>query len=220
MYLPFVWWGSPPALVPPSRGSGAARYPLRRRVVEGSPEIQAGEGAARPPLVRDSLELLGPGQFIHSVGDLDGTADTEVSDGDDVLPGQVEHQEHLGGPLADSLDLDQLRDHVLVRQVLDLIEIETAVLDSLRQIAKEFDLGVGEARLAQRRLPLAEQRLRCRRLSAELSEQLLPDRAPRFGGELLTDDRPGHRLEWIGPAAAAIDLRVERALLLHHALQH
>src|SRR4051794_18670516 len=188
MYLPFVLWGSPPALVPPSRGSGAARYPLRRRVVEGSPEIQAGEGAARPPLVRDSLELLGPGQFIHSVGDLDGAADTEVSDGDDVLPGQMEHQEHLGGLLAHSLDLDQLRDHVLVRQVLDPIEVETAILDSLREVTEELDLRVREARLAQRRLPLAQQRLRRRRLPVELSDQLLPDRAGRLGRELLTDD--------------------------------
>src|SRR4051812_43515026 len=48
---------------------------LDGRVVEGSPEIQAGEGAARPPLVRDPLELLGPGQLIHPVGDLHGPPD-------------------------------------------------------------------------------------------------------------------------------------------------
>src|SRR3954451_17486468 len=141
---------------------------LDGRVVERSPQIEAGEGAARAPLVGDPLELLGSRQLVHPVFDLDRAPDAEIAEGDDVLPGEVEHQEHLGRPAAHSLLLDQLGDHVLVRQVLDRVEVEAAVLDALCEIAEELDLGVGETGLAQRSRALAEQGLGGRRLAAEL----------------------------------------------------
>src|SRR5215204_1101451 len=82
----------------PGIGVTLLRGLLDRRVVQGPPQIQAGEGAPGSPLIGDPLEFPGPGKLLHPVFDLDRAADAEVAKGDHILPSEMEHQEHLGGP--------------------------------------------------------------------------------------------------------------------------
>ena len=80
------------------------------------------------------VEVVGPGQLVDAVRDLSGAADAEVAGREDVLAPEMEDQEHLGGPLPDPLDLDQLGDHVLVVEVTQVLEVEPPVLDALGEV--------------------------------------------------------------------------------------
>src|SRR5215213_7755747 len=93
-------------------------------VVERAPQIEAGEGAVGPPFLREFLQLLRAGQVLHPVGDLYGPPDAEIADRDNVRPTEVEDQEHLGGPGADPVHLDELRDHVLVGELREPLQVE------------------------------------------------------------------------------------------------
>ena len=83
---------------------------------------------------------------------------------------KAEHQEHLGGPAAEALDRGQALDHALVRQRLELVELQPAVDDARAQIAEIADLlpaqpdpakrGVGLRgdRRGVRNVPIGEER--------------------------------------------------------------
>jgi hypothetical protein len=53
----------------------------------------------------------------------------------------MEHQEHVGRPLAEALDRGELRGHLLVGQVRQALQLERALLDVLGQVAQVGDLG-------------------------------------------------------------------------------
>ena len=134
---------------------------------------------------------------------------------------QMEDQEHLGGPAADPLDLDQLGDHVLVGQVLEAVEIEPAVLDARGEVSEVLDLRVGEAGLEQGRRPLAQQLLGGGRPAAELARAACSRSTAPPGSRAAGRRSPGPRAShgsgrlprrsisgWIGP------------VLLHHPPEH
>ena len=130
-------------------------------------------------------------------------ADAEVADRQHVRPAEVEDQEHVHGPVAQALDRGQLLDHLLVRQLRDVVEVELAVLDVLGQVAQVGDLGAREARRAQE-LGVGGHDLGGRgRAPLEQAGQPLVDRARGLGGELLADDRAQQRAVGVGGAPAA-----------------
>ena len=114
----------------------------------------------------------------------------------------------------DPLDLGQHRDHVLVGELAQPIEVEAPVLDPLRQVLEEAHLGPGEPGVAQLGAVDLEQLRGRGGVAAEQLGHPAPDRGGGLGGELLADDRPGQRLVGVGPAAAAIGLRVDRPPLV------
>src|SRR4051794_11028325 len=83
------------------RGSLPIPTSLIGRVVQAAPEIQARARAVGAPRLRDRLHLRGPGRRLEAVRPHDRVAHPEVTRGQDVRPGEGEHQEHVGGPLAD-----------------------------------------------------------------------------------------------------------------------
>jgi hypothetical protein len=56
----------------------------------------------------------------------------------------MKHQEHVGAPLPDPLDGRQLGDDLLVRELVQTLELELAAQDVLGQRAQEADLGARE----------------------------------------------------------------------------
>ena len=59
---------------------------------------------------------------------LDRHLDTEVACGQHIGASKREHQEHMSGPYTDALDLGQMLDYLVVRQIGKLQEIQLTVL--------------------------------------------------------------------------------------------
>src|SRR4051794_35019686 len=83
----------------------AEKYSLCRRVVQRAPQVQAPERAVGAPGLGDSFQIRRARKLVEAVLDLCGAADAEIAGGEHVGTAQVEHQEHLGGPGANALDL-------------------------------------------------------------------------------------------------------------------
>ena len=62
--------------------------------------------------------------LLEAVGDLDRAADAEVAGGEHVGAAELEHQVHVGAPLAEPLDRDQLGDHGVVVELVEALELE------------------------------------------------------------------------------------------------
>ena len=105
----------------------------------------------------------------------------------------MEEQEHLGGPLAEAADRDDLLDRLLVGELVEPIQLELAGDHMGGEVAQVLDLAAREARSAQRLLLGLQQLLGGRRPAAEDVEHAQVDGARRFGRELLADDRPQQR---------------------------
>src|SRR4028119_2112775 len=97
----------------------------------------------RRPRPGDVLQRLGIGYLGKFVGPLDGPADAEVADGQNVLPAEVEHEEHIGTPLAEALDGGYLPDHLVVRQIVKRPEIKFPGYYALREVSEVAHLGPG-----------------------------------------------------------------------------
>src|SRR4030095_2367537 len=85
-------------------------------VLEASPQVPAGDGAIRPPGFGDLADAIGLRTLAQAVQPLDRRHDTQVVDRHHVGAMQPEHQEHLGRPPAEALDLHDRVDHVVVGQ--------------------------------------------------------------------------------------------------------
>src|SRR3954453_1796643 len=106
-------WRAPPTRLRVAQAATGApsRVPLSvRLIVERVPDEPARDAAVGPPGLRHLGELGRRGQVRQAVGALDAAADPEVTDGQDVGPLELEHQEHVGAPLADPLHGGELLD--------------------------------------------------------------------------------------------------------------
>src|SRR5262245_58168959 len=121
----------------------AGSWPLYRGVVQRFPEVDAGEGAVRPPGLGDPSELVVGGQLIESVLHLDSAADAQIPGRQHVGALELEHEEHLGAPDAEAADRADLGDHLLVRELGEPVELELTGLDVVREVADVFDLPAG-----------------------------------------------------------------------------
>src|SRR5687768_10023813 len=75
------------------------RAELTAAVIQGSPQIPAGDAAVRRPFRADLEHVLGT-DLPLAVGAPDRVLDAEIEVGEDVRAPELEHQEHLRGPLA------------------------------------------------------------------------------------------------------------------------
>ena len=98
--------------------------------------------------------------LAQPIDPLDGRADAEVADRQNVGPLQPEHQEHLRGPPPESFDRNQPLDDVLVGQLIEFVELQPAVRDARAKISKVRQLLRAQADTAERRIV---QRLETRR---------------------------------------------------------
>ena len=96
----------------------AASFCETRRVVQRRQRYSDASvryGAQRSPTARASRRRAA----LEPVQPLDRAADALVADRQHVRPAEVEHQEHVRGPLAEALDRGQLRDHPLVAHLVE-----------------------------------------------------------------------------------------------------
>src|SRR3954469_3751113 len=195
-----------------TRESLPMAFSLNGRVVQAAPEVEAGASAIRAPRLRDRLHLRGLGGRLEPVRPHDRVAHPEVTRGQDIGPVEGEHEEHVGGPLADPLDGGQLADDLLVGQLREAVELELALEDVLGQGAQVGDLRAREARGCPQLLGgVGEDLLGRRRAAVEALREAPPDRAGGEHGELLARDRAHERAVEVLGTAAGVGLERERA---------
>ena len=102
-----------------------------------------------PPGLADLQHLRRRRHLLQPVLDLDRFADAEVAAGEDVGPFEVEDQEHLGSPLAEAADGDDLLDHLLVAELVEPLQLQLAAEHVGGEVADVFGLAAGEAAAAQ-----------------------------------------------------------------------
>src|ERR1035438_3827147 len=73
----------------------------------GPPQIPCRRGAVRCPPEAVTGELLRLRQLSLAVCELEALPDPQVVDGQNVGPAQIEDQQHLGYPAANTLDADE-----------------------------------------------------------------------------------------------------------------
>jgi len=84
--------------------------------VQRLPQIPRRDRSVRLPRFADFQHALRVGPLPQPVQPLNRGDDAKVAGGQHVRPVQPEHQEHLGGPAAESLHRGQTLDHLVVRQ--------------------------------------------------------------------------------------------------------
>jgi len=98
------------------------------------------------------VQGVGVGETGEAVGPLDGAADAEVPDRQHVGAGEVEDQEHISAPAAQTLDASDPADDLFIGQAVKRVEVQLAVYYAAGQVAEVGDLGPRESDRAQRLL--------------------------------------------------------------------
>src|SRR5213593_4472210 len=113
----------------------------------------------------------------------------------------MEDQEHVRGPLAEALDGGDFARHLVIRQLVELLELELTRDHVLGERAQVAHLRARQPRRAHDLRISVEKLLWCWSAAAELVGQSRVDRARGLRRELLPDDRAQQRAVWIGGAA-------------------
>src|SRR5262249_25214878 len=121
-------------------------------------------------------------------------ADTEVVDGPDVEPAQLEDQVHLGRPAADAAHRHERGDQLLVAAPGRPRQGDGAIENLGREVAQRGQLVRRQSRSSQRRVGCGAQRVRGQR-PADCVPDPTVDRLGRPSRELLEDDRADQRAE-------------------------
>src|SRR6266566_4379866 len=108
----------------PEGGVGAAA-----EQVDCDPAVARDDRAVGAEALTERRELLRGRRRVELPCRAVALADTEVVDGPDVEPAQLEHQVHLRGPAADTADGDELGDQLVVAEPRRPIQLHGAVED-------------------------------------------------------------------------------------------
>src|SRR5437763_4549316 len=104
---------------------------LHRGRVQRAPQKPARERPVGDPGHGDLLEPLRVRQLPQAIAVHHRPANAEVTGRQYVRAAEVEHQKHVGAPGAESLDGHQLGDHLLIREVVEALQLERTLDDVL-----------------------------------------------------------------------------------------
>src|SRR5258705_5395846 len=112
----------------------------QRLVSKRLPEVP---GRDRPIGLPDFSDLQDPFRvrpFPQLVEPLNRVDDAEVAGGEDVPPGEPEHQEHLGGPAAEALHRGEALDYLFILPHLQIVPVQPAGCNAGAEVAPLADL--------------------------------------------------------------------------------
>src|SRR5678816_809097 len=98
------------------------------------PAIPTGYGGKRTPRLGDLVARNFVGQLVELVKVSQGGADAQIGVRENVQATQGENQEHLRRPNANPIHLDELLDHFVIAQSMELSEPHLAGLYFARQV--------------------------------------------------------------------------------------
>src|SRR5438094_9101504 len=104
-----------------------------------TPTGKSWPGCGGVALFADGVDFLGRGQVVEPVEALNGSPDAEVTDRQDVGPLQGDQQKHISGPPPEPAAGRDLRPDLVVRKRVEMVDLQLAGNDMLRQRAKVFD---------------------------------------------------------------------------------
>src|SRR5205085_2729428 len=106
----------------------------------GGPEVEAGQGSMRPPLLSDRVDLARRGQVVEPVQPLNGRSDAEITNRENVLPIKVDEEKHVRRPTPKSPRRRDLFANLVIRKRVQLIDLQLARDDVLGERPDVFDL--------------------------------------------------------------------------------
>src|SRR6266480_2039520 len=107
----------------------------------------------------------------------------------EVVPLQVDQQKHIGGPSPEPAAGRDLRPDLVVRKLVEMVDLELAGNDVLRQRAEVFDFHARQTDALEINRVEGEQLGRGRHPAVEALGEPAGDGARREARDLLTDDR-------------------------------
>ena len=119
-------------------------------LLEGFPQIKTRERTLGPPRRCQRLQIILIRQPRQSISSLDRTAYAQVADREHVRSSEVEHQEHICAPAAQALDGHDLLRDLVVRELVEAVQIQLPAMDAGCQVTEVPDLLPREPYLAQR----------------------------------------------------------------------
>jgi hypothetical protein len=119
--------------------------------------------------------------------------------------------EHVGAPPSEALDGRDPLPHLVVRELVEKMELKVLCKYVTGEIAQVADLRPGEAGGAQFVLVGGEDLLRCRGTVAEKLDEARVDRPCRLSRELLADDGAHERAVGVAGTAPAPGAGAERS---------
>ena len=135
--------------------------------IRRAPEIPRGGGAVRPPLFAEREQCLRLRHFAFFVGDAKAVAHAEIIRRQNILPAELENQQHLHRPAPDAAHFRQPRDDFVVGQFHDLPRRRHDAGQRLfRDVADGPDFGEGKSAGADLRVRDLRQILRARKFPA------------------------------------------------------
>lgn len=126
--------------------------------------------------------------MIEPIEALYGGADAKVANGQNVGPIQVDQQKHICGPAPKTLGGSDLLANLVVRKLVQPIDLQLAGEDLLSQRTNVFDLHSREPDLPQVGGIEGQQLLRCRQPAAKPFLEPAGDGAGRESRNLLAND--------------------------------
>src|SRR5207302_10660883 len=88
------------------------------------PQVEARQAPVRAPFFPDRFDLARTGHVIQLVKPLNRRSDAQVTDRQDVRPLEVDQQKHVGRPSPESSAGRNLRTNLLVRELVQLIDLQ------------------------------------------------------------------------------------------------
>jgi hypothetical protein len=122
---------------------------------------------------------------------LDGLADPQVEIGQDIRPTEPEEQEHLSRPSADTFDTRECVQQRRIFQLVQLVDGQGPIHDSLREIFDVDGLGTRQADRSQLLVWRCQQFFGRRSASAKECLEPAMNRAGGLARQLLKHDRSG-----------------------------
>ena len=160
----------------------------------------------RPPeaVTGDLLRLR---QLPLAVGKLEALPDPQIVDRQNVGPAQIEDEQHLGCPAANTLDAGEALRNLSVGHAIAFIERRDVAVHGLLGDAEDVaGLGSGQPRAPEPLRGGSQDRFRVREaVVAKQRPESAQNRASGLPAELLVDDGVDQRLEGRETAAAHFD---------------
>src|SRR5437764_11793188 len=97
-----------------------------RLLPAGCPEVEAGQGTIRPPLLSDRVDLARRGHVVEPVQPLNRRSDAEVANRENVLPIKVDEQKHVRRPAPKSARRRDLFANLVIRKLVQVVDLQLA----------------------------------------------------------------------------------------------
>ena len=176
---------------PPRYLAARDRLFLDRLDLQASPQIPAGDRPIRSPGFGDLLHhhRLRPLAFLVVL--LDGRLHSVIANRQNIRMPQGKHQEHVGGPDADALDLSEMRNDFVFGHTRHALKLQQPSLGFFGEVPQVSGFLPRKSDAAHLRIAELENAVGSKRIAGQRGKSIKND-SRRLPIQLLIEDRSSH----------------------------